>query len=81
MPIKSYLAFAQANRFSQMVTDLASCGNVTVVPAENREVAIVVTESPNPSDEKALKEKLDQVPDLQCLTLVFGHADPEPFVV
>lgn len=81
MPIKSYLAFAQANRFSQMVADLELCGNVTVVPAENREVAIVVTESPNSDDEKTLKERLDQVPDLQCLTLVFGHADTEPMVV
>lgn len=81
MPIKSYLAFAQTNRFSQMLADLELCGNVTVIPSENREVAIVVTESPDSAGEETLRKKLDQVPDLQCLTLVFGHADTETQVV
>lgn len=77
MPIKSYLAHVverQRDEVSRRLGRLAGCA---VVPATNRNLVVLVTDTPDEAAEEALEDALGHVPGLQCLTLVAGLADPE----
>lgn len=77
MPIKSYLAFAQKGRLPHMIAQLKECREVAVYPADNRDVAVLVTSCEDEGSEQRLKDELNRIPDLHCLTLVFGHTGQE----
>ncbi|CAM2007086.1 hypothetical protein [Acanthopleuribacter pedis] len=81
MPVKSYLAFSHEGRYPHMIARLEQCDGVSVYPAENRNVAVVVTSSDDESSEQRVKSALEAIVDIHCLTLVFGYADPAPFAV
>jgi hypothetical protein len=48
-----------------------------VIPASNRDVLVLVTDTPHEEAEQALQASLRELPDLQALTLVSGLDDPE----
>jgi hypothetical protein len=45
------------------------------MPAENEEVLILVTDTPDEEKEKALHKKLKELKSLQSLGMTFGHTD------
>ena len=77
MPIKSYLAHAVGGRRDELARGLAGLEGCAIVPAINRDVVVLVTDTPDDAAEEALQERLTRLPALQCLTLVAGLADPE----
>lgn len=77
MPIKSYLAHVvegQRDEVSRRLRRIAGCA---VVPAANRDLVVLVTDTPDEAAEQVLADMLGRVPGLRCLTLVAGLADPE----
>jgi hypothetical protein len=77
MPIKSYLAQAAAGRRDELARHLRALPSCVVVPSMNRDVVVLVTDTPDAAAEQALEDRLGRVPGLQCLTLVAGLADPD----
>ena len=77
MPIKSYLAHAVEGQRDELADALAGLAGCAIVPATNRDVVVLVTDTPDEVAEEALQERLTHLPGLQCLTLVAGLADPE----
>ncbi|MEZ4618279.1 MAG: chaperone NapD [Caldilineaceae bacterium] len=73
MIIKSYLAYPIAGQYTELAQELRSIAACEVVPATNRELLVVVTESPDEEAEKALVAQIERLPSLQALTLVSGH--------
>jgi nitrate reductase NapAB chaperone NapD len=75
MPVMSYLAYPVQGRHHELVDTLSTVPGCHVLPADNRELLVLVTDTPNDHAERALQEHLQSVASLACLTLVFGHGD------
>jgi nitrate reductase NapAB chaperone NapD len=75
MPVFSYLAYPEKGAKEQLRRDLADLDHCEVLPAENAEVLVLVTDTPDERVEKALKNRLAGLKSLQSLGMTFGHTD------
>ncbi len=77
MPIKSYLAHPIKGKKEVLLKALKSFNNCDVIPSENKELLIVVTDTQTIEEDKRLKEKLDTIESLKFLSLVSGFNTPK----
>jgi nitrate reductase NapAB chaperone NapD len=75
MPIFSYLAYPVQGAKEQLLNDLSALDFCEVTPAENEEVMVLVTDTPDEETEKKLQEKLKDIKSLESLGMTFGHTD------
>lgn len=75
MPVFSYLAYPVQGSKAQLLNDLAALDFCEVTPAENEEVLILVTDTPDEEAEKELQKKLTEIKSLESLSMTFGHTD------
>jgi nitrate reductase NapAB chaperone NapD len=75
MPIFSYLAYPVQGAKEQLLKDLAALDFCEVTAAENKEVLILVTDTPDEKTEKELQKKLQDIKSLESLGMTFGHTD------
>jgi nitrate reductase NapAB chaperone NapD len=75
MPVFSYLAYPVRGEKDKLFNDLAALDHCEVMPADNEEVLILVTDTPDEKQEKALQKKLKELKSLQSLGMTFGHGD------
>jgi len=75
MPVFSYLAYPKDGRKKKLINDLAALDYCEVTPAENEDILILVTDTPDEVKEKELQKKLKQLKSLECLGMTFGHTD------
>jgi nitrate reductase NapAB chaperone NapD len=75
MPVFSYLAYPVQGSKAQLLDDLAALDFCEVTPAENEEVLILVTDTPDEKTEKELQKKLKEIKSLESLGMTFGHTD------
>ena len=75
MPIFSYLAYPVKGSKAQLLKDLSALDFCEVTPAQNQEVLILVTDTPDEGAEKKLQEKLKTLKSLESLGMTFGHTD------
>ena len=73
MPVFSYLAYPKSGAKEQLISDLAGLDHCEVIPADNEEVLILVTDAPDAEKEKELQEKLKELKTLKSLGMTFGH--------
>lgn len=72
MPIKSYLAHPIEGKKSKLIDELSALNHCEIIPAENKDVLILVTDTKTSQEEDLLKEKLDTIQSLKLLTMVSG---------
>jgi hypothetical protein len=79
MPIKSYLAYPVRGRRDDLEGTLRALPGSQVIAALNRDLLVVVTDTPDEAAEEALVESLAGVECLEGLALVAGldEADTE----
>ena len=75
MPVFSYLAYPVKGAKERLIDELAALEYCEVTPAENEEVLILVTDTPDEETEKKLQEKLKALTSLESLGMTFGHTD------
>jgi nitrate reductase NapAB chaperone NapD len=75
MPVFSYLAYPKPGAKEALLNDLAALDYCEVTPAENEEILILVTDTPNEKKEKVLQKKLMELKSLESLGMTFGHTD------
>jgi nitrate reductase NapAB chaperone NapD len=75
MPVFSYLAYPAEGKKKGLLHDLEALDYCEVLPAENEEVLILVTDTPDEEKEKELQEKLKKLKSLDSLAMTFGHAN------
>jgi nitrate reductase NapAB chaperone NapD len=75
MPVFSYLAYPKRGAKQQLLKDLTSLDYCEATPADNEEILILVTETPDEDQEKALQKKLKSLKSLESLGMTFGHVD------
>ena len=73
MPIISYLAHPHDGRKEELIKALSSMQECEVIPAENKDVLVLVTETETKADEDKLKQKLDTIDSLKLLAMVSGY--------
>ncbi|MBU3821647.1 chaperone NapD [Flavobacteriaceae bacterium XHP0103] len=77
MPIKSYLAHPHSGRKESLAKALNTLSNCEVIPAENENLLIVVTETDNQEQEDKLKQTIESLEDLKLMAMVSGFDVPK----
>ncbi len=75
MPVFSYLAYPAPGAKQELLNDLAALDYCEVTPADNEEILILVTDTPDENKEQELQKKLKQLKSLKSLGMTFGHTD------
>lgn len=75
MPVKSYLALAQQGQKTQLEQTINGLPDCEVFPSKNKDVLVVITETPNDKQDKKLFQQLNGLPELQMLTLVAAFSN------
>jgi nitrate reductase NapAB chaperone NapD len=75
MPILSYLVLPESGAMEQLCSDLSALECCEVIPADNEEVIVLVTDTPDDATEKNLQKTLKNLPSLQSISMTFGHSD------
>jgi nitrate reductase NapAB chaperone NapD len=76
MPVFSYLAYPKRGSKEQLIKDLAALDYCEATPADNEEILILITDTPDEDQEKILQKKLKSLKSLESLGMTFGHVDP-----
>lgn len=77
MPIKSYIAWPAPGKAAELEASLLQMTGCEVLPAENQELLLLVTDTPGEAAEKALCGQLESLTTLQCLSLVAGVTEKD----
>jgi nitrate reductase NapAB chaperone NapD len=75
MPVFSYLAYPSPGAKEALLNELAALDYCEVTPADNQDLLILVTDTPDENTEKALQQKLKNLKSLASLGMTFGHTD------
>ncbi len=74
MPILSYLVLPENGAMDQLCTDLTAMEYCEIIPADNEEVVVLVTDTPDDETDKDLQKSLKDLASLQSLSMTFfGH--------
>ena len=77
MPVFSYLATPMSGAKEALCADLTALPYCEVIPADNQDVVVIITDTPDEIAEKKLQESLKNIQSLQSLSLTFGYDDKE----
>ena len=77
MPVFSYLAYPKKGAKQALLKDLAALEYCEATPAENENILILVTDTPDEAVEKKLQKKLKKLKTLESLGMTFGHTDAQ----
>lgn len=72
MPIKSYIIYPLPGKREALETSLKELPDCEVIPSENTDVLILITDTRTDAEDKALEARLIKLKTLQSLTLVAG---------
>ena len=77
MPIKSYLAHPQDGKKIELISALASLSHCEVIPSENENLVIVVTDTNDDTQDQKIKEEIEAIGSLKLLAMVSGFDTPK----
>jgi len=77
MPICSYLVIPEEGATDRVRDGLAGVPGCEVERAENRDVLILVTDTPGLEEEGRLRSRVEAMEGIQALLLTFGEIDPD----
>ena len=75
MPVFSYLAYPAKGKKEGLLHDFEALDYCEALSAENEEVLILVTDTPDEDKERELQKKLKKLKSLESLAMTFGHAN------
>ncbi len=78
MPVISYLAYPEKQHRADLLAELSAHPYCEVIPAENADVFIVVTDTPDRKTDETVRNYLEQHHGLLCLAMIHGQVeDPQ----
>lgn len=75
MPVFSFLAYPKTQKKEQLIRDLSRQRYCEVHSAENEDVLILLTDTPDEETNKDLIASIRRLDSLQSLSMTFGHTD------
>lgn len=73
MPIISYLAHPHEGKKEELIKALEGLNECEVIPAQNKDLLVLVTETESKAEEDILKQKLETIDSLKMLSMVSGY--------
>lgn len=73
MPVFSYIAQPVQGAKSKLLNILSTLDYCEVIPSQNQEILVLVTDTPDEENELNLQKKLKNLECLQSLSMTFGH--------
>lgn len=73
MPVFSYLAYPEKGAKERLLKDLTAMQYCEATPADNEDILILLTDTPDDVAEKSLQKQLKSLKSLQSLGMTFGH--------
>jgi len=77
MSIISYLVYPQEVKKNELLKNLSLFNNCEVIPAENEDILVLVTDTFNNKEEEELLEKIDALESLKLRSMVSGFNSPK----
>lgn len=77
MPVCSYLVIPEEGAGEALSRRLSALPGCDVTRATNREMLLLVTDTPGPEEDDILRGTLEEMEGIQALVLAFGEVDPE----
>ncbi len=77
MPIKSYLVHPHDGKKKELLSELSAITSCEVIPAQNRDIIALVTETDTKQEEDELKTRLEAIKSLKLLAMVSGFNTPQ----
>ncbi|MBA4369805.1 MAG: hypothetical protein C0403_19430 [Desulfobacterium sp.] len=78
MPVFSYIAYPAPGAKADLLHHLSAFEECYAVPAQGKDILLLVTDTPDEESEKKLQQKLKKIKSLQSLSMTFGHMDDNP---
>lgn len=75
MPVISYLAYPEKEHREALLQELQAHPHCEVIPAENADVFILVTDTPDRATDDTLRGYLEQHQGLLCLAMIHGQVE------
>ena len=75
MPVLSFLAYPENNMKEQLIKDLSALDYCDIKVADNDDVLILITDTPDEETNKELLTTIKNLASLQSLSMTFGHVD------
>jgi nitrate reductase NapAB chaperone NapD len=75
MPIFSFLAYPEKNMKDTLINDLSAMQYCEIKPSDNKDVLILLTDTPDEETNKKLIDSIKELDSLQSLNMTFGHTD------
>ncbi len=75
MPIKSYILHSEEEKKEELLKQLKRFSNCEVIPAQNHEIIVLVTDTDTEESDKELYNKLLEMQGLKHLSFVSGFDD------
>jgi len=76
MPIRSYVVLPAVGARDAVAKRLQSIPACDVLPAQNRDLLLLVTDTASREDDEALSDTVRGVRGVRSLVLTFGEVDP-----
>jgi nitrate reductase NapAB chaperone NapD len=77
MAIKSYLAHPHRGQKEKLINELSALKNCEIIPAENKDVIVLITDTESDFDDDILKQHIETFNSLKILALVSGFNTPK----
>ncbi|MGB0896629.1 MAG: chaperone NapD [Flavobacteriaceae bacterium] len=77
MGIISYLAHSHEGKRNELYKALQSIEDCEVIPAENEDVIVVVTDTESKQEDDKVKEQIEAIESLKLLAMVSGFNTPK----
>ena len=75
MPVLAYIASPRTGEKNELLKELNSMQNCEAFSADNAEILILVTDTPDGETEKQLQKQLNKLESLESLSMTFGYND------
>lgn len=75
MPVLAYIASPRSGEKKQLLQQLNSMQHCEAFSADNAEILILVTDTPDREAEKQLQKQLNKLETLESLSMTFGYND------
>lgn len=77
MPVCSYMVLPEPGEARSLSRRLATLPGCDVTPSRNRNLLLLVTDTPSPEQDRELRSTLEKMEGIHALILTFGEIDPE----
>ena len=75
MPILGYIASSRSGAKQELLQELNALQHCEAYPADNADILILVTDTPDKDTEEKLQRHLKEIQSLESLSMTFGYND------